>query len=560
MFTWQPDDTDTKSLSARFLWTALPIIGISTVALFLIFGLMSFRALEHELLHKIEQTADINSEVLATPFWYLETGDADSILRRCGSAWTRATYADTQNIDNALRVMVQDTDIVAVVARDSDGTEFCRRGLEADRLNGFDPISRRLYDVVSRRVYFTYNDTRRDVGELEIHFTKNRIHEWVEKRTYFNMALLVLLLIAAAASFFIANRRSIKAPLDLLLQSVRMSKDGRTRKPIDWHSQDELGQLIQEYNEMVQLQTDAQEQTHAKQALLEATFHNMRQSICVLNEDLEVLVWNEQYQQMFGFPDDFLRVGAPITDLIRFNAERGEYGNIGAEEAIDDWVTTIRRGEPYVTERIRPNNRVILVEINPMPQGGHIAVYTDITERKQVEARMRHMALHDALTGLPNRTLFTDRLHHAVSSARRHNQGVAVMFIDLDRFKDVNDTFGHDIGDMLIQEMGRRLAEVIRDSDTAARLGGDEFAVIQNDVEKIEDVVVLAERIITEITRPFSVLGHMLHTTASIGLTLFPEDTDNPEQLLKNADIAMYVAKAKGRNNYRFFTSKRTSA
>ena len=161
--------------------------------------------------------------------------------------------------------------------------------------------------------------------------------------------------------------------------------------------------------------------------------------------------------------------------------------------------------------------------------------------------------MHDVLTSLPNRTLFLDRLRQALLSARRFQRGVTVLFVDLDRFKDINDHFGHDVGDLMIQEMGQRLSRIIRDSDTAARLGGDEFAIIQTDVQNIEDTIALAQRIIDELCQPFDCRGIRLHSTASVGITLFPEDGENPEQLVKNADMAMYAAKAEGRNNYRFF-------
>ena len=512
-----------KSLSSRLLFIALPLVSMFSLALFVVFGYVSYKVLRDDLNGKVEQTADINARVLATPFWYL----------------------DVDNIESALNAMARDSDIVAVQALGADGTEFAHTGISQSELA--DTLR------LSRRVYFERNNVRHDVGELVIYFTEERVQNLLLRRIAIDMVLFGLLIAVVAASLLIANKRSIKEPLNRLLHSIRMTKHGRLRRPVEWNSADELGLLIREYNEMVALQGQSQEEAQRKQALLEATLHNIGQGICLFDQDLNLMVWNERYIELLNLPRDLVKEGTPLSDILRFNGERGEYGDVSIQALISDRVAIARRREPYRMERTRPNGRVIQVDHNPMPGGGYVATYTDITERKQTEARMRHLAVHDVLTSLPNRTLFLDRLRQALLSARRFQRGVTVLFVDLDRFKDINDHFGHDVGDLMIQEMGQRLSRIIRDSDTAARLGGDEFAIIQTDVQNIEDTIVLAQRIIDELCQPFDCRGIRLHSTASVGITLFPEDGENPEQLVKNADMAMYAAKAEGRNNYRFF-------
>ncbi len=512
-----------KSLSSRLLFIALPLVSLFSLALFVVFGYVSYKVLRDDLNGKVEQTADINARVLATPFWYL----------------------DVDNIESALNAMARDRDIVAVQALGADGTEFAHTGVSQSELS--DTLR------LSRRVYFERNNVRHDVGELVIYFTDERVQDLLFRRIAIDMILFGLLIAVVAASLLIANKRSIKEPLNRLLHSIRMTKHGRLRRPVEWNSSDELGLLIREYNEMVALQGQAQEEAQRKQALLEATLHNIGQGICLFDQDLNLMVWNERYIELLNLPRDLVKEGTPLSDILRYNGERGEYGDVSIQALISDRVAIARRREPYRMERTRPNGSVIQVDHNPMPGGGYVATYTDITERKQTEARMRHLAVHDVLTSLPNRTLFLDRLRQALLSARRFQRGVTVLFVDLDRFKDINDHFGHDVGDLMIQEMGQRLSRIIRDSDTAARLGGDEFAIIQTDVQNIEDTIVLAQRIIDELAQPFDCRGIRLHSTASVGITLFPEDGENPEQLVKNADMAMYAAKAEGRNNYRFF-------
>ena len=178
---------------------------------------------------------------------------------------------------------------------------------------------------------------------------------------------------------------------------------------------------------------------------------------------------------------------------------------------------------------------------------------TDITEEVEAQARAQHLALHDSLTSLPNRVLFAERLNMALGGRRRKAARVAVLCLDLDHFKEVNDTLGHAAGDLLLNEVAERLKTCARPTDTVARLGGDEFAIIQTDINGPPDVQALTSRIIEVIEEPFQVDGNLLHVGVSIGVALSSNRGDSPEKLLKNADIALYRAKQSGRNTVRFF-------
>ncbi len=184
----------------------------------------------------------------------------------------------------------------------------------------------------------------------------------------------------------------------------------------------------------------------------------------------------------------------------------------------------------------------------------YVAVFSDISQRKQDEEQIRRQANYDALTGLPNRSLFFDRLHQAVIAARREEGLLALLFVDLDRFKAVNDTFGHVLGDEILQEVAERFSACVRDSDTVARLGGDEFVVLVHDLGEVNDAALVADKIIEQMSRPFEVAGREVALGASIGITVYPEDTQDAEVMMRNADMAMYRAKEKGRNRYQFFT------
>jgi diguanylate cyclase (GGDEF)-like protein/PAS domain S-box-containing protein len=190
---------------------------------------------------------------------------------------------------------------------------------------------------------------------------------------------------------------------------------------------------------------------------------------------------------------------------------------------------------------------------------GTAGVARDITERKKAEETIAFQAFHDLLTGLPNRVLFKDRLELAVIQAERRQQRLGVMFIDLDRFKLVNDTYGHPEGDELLKAFSRRTRACLRSGDTLARLGGDEFTVLLPDINSENDVITIADKIMAEMCAPFLVGGHDYHASASIGIAIFPEDGNTPDSLVRNADIAMYQTKSQGKNGYLHFNSSMSS-
>lgn len=201
-----------------------------------------------------------------------------------------------------------------------------------------------------------------------------------------------------------------------------------------------------------------------------------------------------------------------------------------------------------LSEQLRDaNEQLILATV-------HAQVMTEAAE--QTVAIMTHMAEHDFLTGLPNRALLTDRLAQAIALAQRHNKKVALMFLDVDNFKHINDSLGHAIGDLLLQSIAQRLLTCVRLSDTVSRQGGDEFVVMLPEAEDALDAALTAKKLIAAVAKPHLVADHQLHVTLSIGISLYPDDGKDVETVLKNADIAMYQAKKSGRNNYKLFTAE----
>ncbi len=185
---------------------------------------------------------------------------------------------------------------------------------------------------------------------------------------------------------------------------------------------------------------------------------------------------------------------------------------------------------------------------------GFRGVGHDITARKQAEERIQFLATHDSLTGLPNRMMFSQMLNHAIQSAKRYKRQFAVCFIDLDRFKIVNDTLGHESGDQLLQEIARRFKQALRAADVVARFGGDEFFILIEEANDSSQIITVAQKILAAAFKPMFLMNEECRVTASIGISIYPQDATDEQSLMKTADKAMYFAKEKGKNNFQFYS------
>jgi diguanylate cyclase (GGDEF)-like protein len=289
----------------------------------------------------------------------------------------------------------------------------------------------------------------------------------------------------------------------------------------------------------------------------DAALSNMTQGLCMFDGDRRLVVWNERYAQLYQLPPELLAVGTPhdaiIGDRILRGILKGESSDSAAKAKISALGELPKDAASCRVDEFA-DGRFVLVTRQPMPHGGWLATHEDITERRRAEAEIVHLARHDGLTGLANRAEFNARLEEASKRLKRNGGALAVMMLDLDKFKDVNDTRGHLAGDRLLEEVARRLKSEIRDIDVLARLGGDEFAIIQESgADQQQGATALALRIIEAITRPFDLNGHEANVGISIGIALAPVHGIESEELLRGADLALYDAKANGRNDFRLF-------
>ncbi len=279
---------------------------------------------------------------------------------------------------------------------------------------------------------------------------------------------------------------------------------------------------------------------------------NFPGGIAMFDKHLEMVVCNRRLREMLDYPDELFAKGNPcLEDLFRFNARRGEYGPGDVEEHVRRRLARVKEQRAHQYERRRPNGAILEVRGIPITGGGFVTTYLDVTENRMAQARTAHMAHHDTLTGLPNRLLLRDRLGQVLAAIPRGGSPVAVHYLDLDRFKPVNDRYGHATGDDLLKAVADRLRQETRPTDTSARIGGDEFIVVQTGIRTPADAEVLARRLVDAIAREFVIGEQTLHIGASIGVALAPNHGVEPDELIRLSDAALYEAKSAGRGNFR---------
>ncbi|MBV8916230.1 MAG: diguanylate cyclase, partial [Acetobacteraceae bacterium] len=304
------------------------------------------------------------------------------------------------------------------------------------------------------------------------------------------------------------------------------------------------------------LETQAEELQASRQRLaeesaaLETTLDHMNQGIMMIEPDRTVAVCNERAMQMLDLPPELMARHPSFDQVVAHQRAMNEF----VDENAAAWVGRADlAGNPLIYERRRPNGRILEVQSVWLPNGGLVRTYTDITERRISEERVRYFAHHDDLTKLVNRVVFQQRLEEAIQLADRTRRSIAVLYLDLDRFKLVNDTRGHGAGDKLLVQVASRLRGAVREVDTVARMGGDEFAIIQPFLEHPNSSARLAERVLHLIREPFDIDGTQCSVGVSIGIAHYPQHAANAGDLLRNADTALYRAKADGRGLYCLF-------
>ncbi len=342
------------------------------------------------------------------------------------------------------------------------------------------------------------------------------------------------------------------------LERMVLRKDG-TSLPVEL-----VSNPIHEHDVVVGTVLTLKDETYRKRAeeeqrktlsLLSATLESTTDGILVVDRGGKITSFNQKFVEMWKIPkeiivdrDDEKAIAHVLDQLIDpegFLVKVRELYSKPDAESFD--VLKFKDGKVF--ERYAKPQRIGAECV------GRVWSFRDVTVRIHSEEQLNFLATHDALTRLPNRILLIDRLGQTMSRVRWQKRLVAVMFLDLDRFKVINDTLGHTVGDLLLKAVSERLTASVRSGDTVARLGGDEFIIILADIGQAEDVARVAEKILNSLSKPFNLAGREFFITTSIGISLYPDDGEQPETLLKNADTAMYRAKEQGRNNYQHYSA-----
>jgi diguanylate cyclase (GGDEF)-like protein len=300
---------------------------------------------------------------------------------------------------------------------------------------------------------------------------------------------------------------------------------------------------------------NAEQELQSHNQNLDSALNNMSQGLCMFNAAGEIVLCNQAYLRMYSLSPEVVKPGCTLRRLIEHRRDVGLF-NGDVDHYVASILERVAKGE--ITNHIgaTADGRAINIVDQPMASGGWLVTHEDISERRKAEEKIAYMAHHAALTDLVNRTQFIERIEYELARTRRSTEKFAIFIIDLDHFKDVNDSLGHPVGDLLLQKVADRLRRSTRESDTVARIGGDEFAMLQTldgDGEAMDGIIALAQRILRNIDAPYEIDGHHINIGASVGIALGPQDGIEAGQLMKNADLALYRAKSDGRSDYRFF-------
>ena len=281
--------------------------------------------------------------------------------------------------------------------------------------------------------------------------------------------------------------------------------------------------------------------------------NNMSHGLCMLDQQDRLQVWNVRFLELLHLQNAPIRVGIRISQLVRHSIRAGNFKTKSVKQVINDLVSSLREDKFDQFQTSPDGDRTIAVSRRMMPGGGSVIILEDVTESKRAQERIVHLAKFDALTGLANRSQFHERINTMLAAVHQHRNYLTIHLIDLDRFKSINDTLGHPIGDKLLKEVASRLKTVISKGDMITRFGGDEFVVLQTATERQQDAKWLAQRLARTLKEPFEIDGHRIDIGASIGIAMAPHDGVDADELLKKADMALYAAKNSGGGGHRFF-------
>ena len=319
------------------------------------------------------------------------------------------------------------------------------------------------------------------------------------------------------------------------------------------------GGFVTIYSDITEQKTIERELRHQSE-VFQTLVDNIPGGVTLFGADQRLLVHNKEYARLLDFPPELFEDSPTLERFFRYNAARGEYGAGDAEAQVQQLLSRASQHLPHQFKRTRPDGTILDVRGLPLADGSFVTIYTDVTEQHHAAQAIERLAHRDTLTGLANRHTLEARLDQLVADARRHERLLAVMFLDMDNFKGVNDTLGHGIGDQFLREIAARLSAAVRDNDIVARIGGDEFMVVLAELVDPNDAAFVAAKITESLGQPIILGQHVLRASVSIGVCFHPQDGHDRSSLMQSADIAMYHAKNAGKGVFHFFDAAMMAA
>lgn len=408
--------------------------------------------------------------------------------------------------------------------------------------------------------------TKENVGEIEI--TANREFIQAQALNYSIMSSIVLVLEATLVAWAVALVLLLAVVRPIQILSKRTDaiqiESGEHIEPPDGNANNEIGRLTRHFNQVL----DKMGTLLASEKIMLEALKLKEQNFRTLAENSPdvIIRYDRNYRRTFVNPVYLRETGLTLERALNSSIDEVDLWQptMPLEEYRKRLQQVLETGtsDQILLTWARPDGQLIHFEMHVVAEHqadgqvcGALAIGRDITQRKALEQQLFTQASYDSLTGLPNRRMFSERLREEVAKAIRNKKNVVLLFIDLDEFKQVNDTLGHEIGDELLINVAQRIRDCVRESDTAARLGGDEFVLILPDIDDINHVKRIAQAIIDSMEQPFNFKnGTTAHISASIGIASFPNDANTPDDLVRCADKAMYTAKGLGRNGFSFYT------
>jgi diguanylate cyclase (GGDEF)-like protein/PAS domain S-box-containing protein len=410
-----------------------------------------------------------------------------------------------------------------------------------------------------------FADVTRTTDEL-LSNSKTEGYSAVENvRSVYWISLLLTLAVLIMASSIVGGAiwwvsSNVSRPILSISNAMRRLSAGDDMVSISEGSDrdDEIGVLVNAvsgYRESLGRIRNLAEEADIERSRLDTALTNMSQGLCMFDHNGRLVIFNRRFVEMYGLPADRVVAGMTTREIMDLSAHSSKATDADPEATLRLRDTIAREGKPGIFTQRLTDGRSISVSYRPRPQGGFVVTFEDITEQLHAEARIRHLAHYDSLTDLPNRVTFYEAIDSILTHLRR-SESTAVLSLDLDHFKNVNDTLGHPVGDGLLKAAAERMRSCVRSDDIVARLGGDEFAIVQVPAEHSLSVTALAARLIEVVGNPYDIDGHQVVVGVSIGISIAPTDGHEPDILMKNADLALYRAKADGGGAYRFFETE----